>query len=199
MILALRGGLSSRTMFELKRFNERSMKTRPRKRQKRKPRAPFQPKKHGVAGQHTLAEIFSQPTIWRETSDRLERQGMLGELARTFSARKPWLFVACGSSYYLSQLVADVWQGMLGVPCLGIPASEFLFATEETLRRSGAEQAVLVSRSGETTEVLRVAEILRADPAILTMGVTCSANSTLEKLCLHTLKLTWADEKSTVM
>jgi len=124
---------------------------------------------------------------------------MLGKLTGTFSARKPWLFVACGSSYYLSQLVADVWQGMLGVPCLGIPASEFLFATKETLQRSGAQQAVLVSRSGETTEVLRVAEILRADPAILTMGVTCSANSTLEKLCLHTLKLTWANEKSTVM
>ena len=199
MILALRGGLSSRTMFELKRFNERSMKTRLRKRQKRKRRAPFRPKKHGVAGQHTLAEIFSQPAIWRETSERLERHGMLGELARTFSARKPWLFVACGSSYYLSQLVANVWQGMMGVPCRGIPASEFLFAPEETLQRSGAQQAVLVSRSGETTEVLRVAEILRANPAILTMGVTCGANSRLEKLCQHTLKLTWADEKSTVM
>jgi glucosamine--fructose-6-phosphate aminotransferase (isomerizing) len=58
---------------------------------------------------------------------------------------------------------------------------------------------VLLSRSGETTEVLRVAEILKVDPARLTLGVTCSAKSSLEKLCGHTLKLTWADERSTVM
>lgn len=176
------------------------MKTRPRNERKKKPRVFRRLKKHAeVAGQYTLAEIFSQPMIWRETAQRLEQEKMLDELARAFSARKPWLFVACGSSYYLSQLVTAVWQELLGVSCLGVPASEFLFATEETLQRSGAQQVVLVSRSGETTEVLRVAEILKADPAILTLGVTCSANSHLEKLCRHTLTLTWADEKSTVM
>ncbi len=176
------------------------MKTSARNLQEKKLRASRWSKNAGVAaGQHTLAEILSQPVMWRETAEQLEQQGILSELSRTFSARSPWLFVACGSSYYLSQLAVAVWQEILHVPCAGVPASEFLFATQETLRRSGAQQVVLVSRSGETTEVLRVAEILRADPAILTLGVTCGANSTLEKLCRHTLKLTWADEQSTVM
>jgi glutamine---fructose-6-phosphate transaminase (isomerizing) len=62
-----------------------------------------------------------------------------------------------------------------------------------------AQQVVLVSRSGETTEVLRAARLLEADRSILTLGVTCSAASPLEKLCARTLKLTWANEKSTVM
>jgi glutamine---fructose-6-phosphate transaminase (isomerizing) len=149
--------------------------------------------------QHTLSEILSQPATWRETARQLEQQGMLEVVSKAFFPGSPWLFLACGSSYYLSQLVATLWTRQLGVPCSAVPASEFLFAPEETLRRTGARQVVMVSRSGETTEVLRAAEVLEADRSILTLGVTCSAASPLEKLCARTLKLTWANEKSTVM
>jgi glucosamine--fructose-6-phosphate aminotransferase (isomerizing) len=34
---------------------------------------------------------------------------------------------------------------------------------------------------------------------VQTLGVTCNPQSVLEKLCTHSFKLTWADEKSTVM
>lgn len=167
---------------------------------RKKVRSSRPPKKAAPpAGHHTLAEIFSQPEIWRETSKQLGQSRILDELSGTFSARSPWLFVACGSSYYLCQLVAAVWQEVFQLRCTGVPASEFLFATRETLGRTGAQQVVLVSRSGETTEVLRAAEILKRDAAMATLGVTCGANSALEKLCRHTLKLAWADEQSTVM
>jgi glutamine---fructose-6-phosphate transaminase (isomerizing) len=152
-----------------------------------------------LPAQHTLNEILSQPAAWRETSRQLEQQGMLEQLSKFFFPRSPWLFIACGSSYYLSQVVATLWTTQLQVPCSAVPASEFLFAPEETLRRAAAQQAVLVSRSGETTEVLRAARLLDPDRSIVTLGVTCSAESPLEKLCAHTLKLTWADEKSMVM
>jgi glutamine---fructose-6-phosphate transaminase (isomerizing) len=176
------------------------MKTKARILPKKKLRASRRPENAGAAaGQHTLSEIFSQPEMWRETAEQLARQEELSELSRIFSARNPWLFVACGSSYYLSQLTVAVWQEMFQAPCAGVPASEFLFAMREILQRTAARQVVLVSRSGETTEVLRAAEILKGDSSILTLGVTCSAKSTLERLCRHTLKLTWADERSTVM
>jgi len=149
--------------------------------------------------QHTLSEILSQPATWRETAKQLERHGMLELVSKVFFPGSPWLFLACGSSYYLSQLVATLWTRQLQVPCSAVPASEFLFAPDETLRRTGAQQVVLVSRSGETTEVLRAARLLEADRSIVTLGVTCSAESPLEKLCARTLKLTWANEKSIVM
>jgi glutamine---fructose-6-phosphate transaminase (isomerizing) len=152
-----------------------------------------------VPAQHTLSEILSQPAAWRETSRQLEQQGMLEQLSRLFSPRSPWLFIACGSSYYLSHVVAALWTRQLQVSCSAVPASEFLFAPEETLRRTAAQQVVLVSRSGETTEVLRAAKLLETDRSIVTLGVTCNAESPLEKLCTRTFKLTWADEKSTVM
>jgi len=149
--------------------------------------------------EHTLAEIYSQPSTWAETECKLEETGMLEGLAQVSSPRSPWLFVGCGSSYYLSQFIASLWTKHFYIPTTGVPASELLFAPEETLRRVGAEQIVLMSRSGETTEVLRAAELLQAHTGVQTLAVTCNPDSVLEKLCTRTLKLAWADEKSMVM
>jgi glutamine---fructose-6-phosphate transaminase (isomerizing) len=150
-------------------------------------------------GEHTLAEILSQPHIWAETEKQLRESGALECLAGIFSPRSPWLFVGCGSSYYLSRLIAALWTKHFYIPATGVPASELLFAPEETLRRVGAEQIVLMSRSGETTEVLRAAELLQSHKTVQTLAVTCNPKGPLEKLCTHTFKLDWADEKSTVM
>lgn len=156
-------------------------------------------RKRARPAEYTLAEIYSQPRVWADTEKQLRKSGMLDHLAETFSPRSPWLFVGCGSSYYLSRLIAGIWTKHLYIPATGVPASELLFAPEETLRRVGAEQIVLMSRSGETTEVLRVAELLQAHKTVQTLGVTCNPKSVLEDLCTHSFKLTWADEKSTVM
>jgi glucosamine--fructose-6-phosphate aminotransferase (isomerizing) len=146
-----------------------------------------------------LAEILSQPHIWAETEKQLKDSGALEHLAEILSPRSPWLFVGCGSSYYLSRLIAALWTKHFYIPATGVPASELLFAPEETLRRIGAEQIVLMSRSGETTEVLRAAELLQSHKTVQTLGVTCNPRSPLERLCTHTFRLDWADEKSTVM
>jgi len=156
-------------------------------------------KRKSRPAEHTLAEIFSQPHIWAETDLHLKKSHLLDHLTDTFSPRSPWLFVGCGSSYYLSRLIAALWTKHFYIPATGVPASELLFAPEETLRRIGAEQIVLMSRSGETTEVLRAAELLQSYKTVQTLGVTCNPLSVLEKLCTHTFKLDWADEKSTVM
>jgi len=157
------------------------------------------PQTNSLPAKHTLAEILSQPHVWGETETHLGESGALGRLAETFSPRSPWLFVGCGSSYYLSRLIAALWTKHFYIPATGVPASELLFAPEETLRRIGAEQIVLMSRSGETTEVLRAAELLLSHKDVQTLGVTCNPRGPLEKLCTHTFKLEWADEKSTVM
>jgi glutamine---fructose-6-phosphate transaminase (isomerizing) len=149
--------------------------------------------------EHTLAEIYSQPQIWAETEKKLQDTSTIERLAESFSPRSPWLFVGCGSSYYLSRLIAALWTKHFYIPVTAVPASELLFAPEETLRRTGAEQIVLMSRSGETTEVLRAAELLQSHKSVQTLGVTCNPQSVLEKLCTQTFKLDWADEKSMVM
>jgi glucosamine--fructose-6-phosphate aminotransferase (isomerizing) len=152
-----------------------------------------------VAGHHTLQEILSQPATWLETARQFEKNAELLEISQIFSAQQPWLFVACGSSYYLSRTIAAQWTKLLQVACTAVPASELLFAPHEVMKRTGARQVVLVSRSGKTTEVLRAAERLKANAEVRTLGVTCSESSVLKELCTHAVKLPWADEKSMVM
>jgi glucosamine--fructose-6-phosphate aminotransferase (isomerizing) len=152
-----------------------------------------------VAGRQTLQEILSQPEAWLKTAREFDQNAELFGGFEGFSPREPWLFVACGSSYYLSGTIAAQWAKLLRVACTAVPASELLFAADEVMRRTGARQVVLVSRSGKTTEVLRAAEWLKANTAFRMLGVTCSNDSVLEDLCTHVLKLPWADEKSMVM
>jgi len=134
-----------------------------------------------------------------ETARQFEQNAELVGAFEGFSARERWLFVACGSSYYLSRTIAAQWAKLLQVACTAVPASDLLFAPDEVTRRTGTRQVVFVSRSGKTTEVLRAAEWLKANASVRTIGVTCSSDSVLEELCTHTLKLPWADEKSMVM
>jgi glutamine---fructose-6-phosphate transaminase (isomerizing) len=149
--------------------------------------------------EHTLAEIFSQPHIWLETDSRLRKSAILERFVEIFSPRSPWLFVGCGSSYYLSRLISALWNKHTYIPATAVPASELLFAPEETMHRVGAEQIVLMSRSGETSEVIRAAELLQSHKTVQTLAVTCNPASVLAKLCTHSFLLDWADEKSTVM
>ncbi|HTQ58607.1 MAG TPA: SIS domain-containing protein [Candidatus Solibacter sp.] len=151
------------------------------------------------AGRETLGEILSQPAVWLETARRCARGTEIQTASQILSSKEPVLFVACGSSYYLSQTIAAQWARLLQVNCTAAPASELLFAPAVVLRRAGARQVVLVSRSGKTTEVLRAAELLKRRVDVRTLGVTCSENSVLEELCTRTVKLPWADEKSMVM
>ena len=183
-----------RNIAVLKRFNMTPPRT------KRAPGSgPSPHPRKSKPGEHTLQEILSQPRTWSETETQLRESRLLERFAGLFSPRSPWLFVGCGSSYYLSRLIAALWTKHFYIAATGVPASELLFAPEETLRRLGAEQIVLMSRSGETTEVLRAAELLRGHKTVQTLGVTCNPKSVLEELCTHTFQLPWADEASTVM
>jgi glucosamine--fructose-6-phosphate aminotransferase (isomerizing) len=151
------------------------------------------------AGRDTLQEILSQPAAWLETARQFEQNSVLARTVQGFSAAEPWMFVACGSSYYLARTIASQWATLLKTNCVAVPASELLFAPHEVMRRTGARQVVLVSRSGKTTEVLRAAEWLKANTTVRTLGVTCSESSALAETCTQLLRLPWADEKSMVM
>jgi glutamine---fructose-6-phosphate transaminase (isomerizing) len=155
--------------------------------------------KPGRAGHETLEEILSQPAAWVETSRQFQRNGALDGVVRVLSGEGPCLFVACGSSYYLSRTIAAQWSVLLQARCTAAPASELLFAPNEVMRRTGARKVVLVSRSGKTTEVLRAAAWLKANASVPTVAVTCSENSALAETCTQLLTLPWADEKSMVM
>jgi len=147
-------------------------------------------------GKKTLREIYGQPQVWREclkTLDTLDLGVLVGDKAPQTCE---WLFVGCGTSYYLAQAAAASLMSLLGVRARAVPASEILLFPRLVIPKDSAIFPVLISRSGHTSEVLQVAEFFnRYDVAFL--AVTCDGRE-LQTMTPRTLKLP-VEEESTVM
>jgi len=146
----------------------------------------------------TLNEILSQPQCWSEVLNDLERDPIVGNIVAGRRADAEWLFVGCGTSYYLALAAAASFNAITGRPARAIPASEVLLFPD-TVLSDRAVVPVLISRSGRTTEVIRAAEYLEGERNIRTLGVTCSPGQPLARLATESIVVTRADEQSTVM
>jgi glutamine---fructose-6-phosphate transaminase (isomerizing) len=148
-------------------------------------------------GNITLGEILSQPRCWAEALASLKAEGTLEKLCRQFPPAGEWLFIGCGSSYYVAMAAAASWTHLTGLPARAVPASEVLLFPELVL--AGPCQPVLISRSGSTSEVLRAADYLECKRNIRTLAISCAKGQPLEAMASAALLLLPADEKSTVM
>jgi glucosamine--fructose-6-phosphate aminotransferase (isomerizing) len=147
----------------------------------------------------TLQEILSQPRAWNESLRSLKTNAAIEKVLSKGDSRIEWLFVGCGTSFYAAEAAAASWTILTGQSARALPASELLLFPALSLPRNTERQAVVISRSGSTSEALRAATLLRREHGIATLGLTCSANSPLESACELTIQLSSADEKSTVM
>src|SRR5580704_3689415 len=148
-------------------------------------------------GAFALSEILSQPLCWRTCFSELRDNRTLSRIAEQLGGKRNWLFVGCGSSFYVALSAASTLTALTGMPARAVPASEILLFPQLTLVAEDCIP-VLISRSGRTSEVLKVAEAFR-ERNIATLGISCAPNQTLEKLVSSAIVLTAADEQSTVM
>ena len=147
----------------------------------------------------TWNEIQSQGQVWRTILDECRESIRFEDILRTAQNKREWVFVGCGSSFYLAESAAISWTMLTGQPARAVPASEVLLFPK-LLQASGTGlQAVVISRSGRTSEALRAASTLRHDLRIPTVGITCAESSELQQICDFSIVLRAADEKSTVM
>jgi glucosamine--fructose-6-phosphate aminotransferase (isomerizing) len=148
---------------------------------------------------HTLAEILSQPEIWPSALQQAQASPAFRSAVEQAGTRRELLFLGCGTSFYLAEAAAATWTLVTGKPARALPASEPMLFPDLALLRSPGVQAVVISRSGRTSEAIRAAQILSRDYKIPTLGITCASGSSLSQTCDLTLELSAADEKSTVM
>jgi len=150
-------------------------------------------------GSYTQSELLSQPQIWQKTLGDLKSNALLDSLHEKTKSKTEWLFVACGSSLYLGRAAASSWTLLTGLRARAIPASELLlFPNADFLDRENT-QAVLISRSGTTSETVRAANLLSRDHKIPTLALTCTQPSALIDACDLTLALPGAGEQSMAM
>ena len=149
-------------------------------------------------GQHTLSEIFSQPQCWSACLSQLATSAELRAAIQLLRPGADWIFVGCGTSYYLAQAAASSFNH-LKLPARAIPASDLLMYPALTLHPGRDYIPVVISRSGRTSEAIRAAQMLEKEHNLRTIVITCADGQPLEPSCSATLKLLDADEQSTVM
>jgi glutamine---fructose-6-phosphate transaminase (isomerizing) len=149
-------------------------------------------------GQHTLSEIFSQPQCWSASLAKLAANPALPAAAQLARPGADWIFVGCGTSYYLAQAAAASFN-YLNLPAVAVTASDLLLYPALSLLAGRDYVPVVISRSGRTSEAVRAAQMLEKEHNLRTIAITCADGQPLEQSCSVTLKLLHADEQSTVM
>ena len=149
------------------------------------------------AGAYSLGEILSQAECWRKGLQELQDNGASSKIQKRFGDSREWLFIGCGSSYYVALAIAAAWNEIAGRRARAVPASELLAFPEAVLASETGVAPVLISRSGHTSEVVRAAELLK-QRSIPSLGVTCTAGQALEQLATTSI-VAPVDELSMVM
>jgi glucosamine--fructose-6-phosphate aminotransferase (isomerizing) len=151
------------------------------------------------AQSHTWKEILSEGTVWQQVLEELSASTVIDSILAQGHKRREWIFVGCGTSYYLAESAAYSWTLLTGQPARALPGSEVLLFSKIVQAEGADLQAVVISRSGKTSEAVRAATALRKDLKVPTIGITCAENSELQKECDITIVLASADEQSMVM
>ncbi len=148
---------------------------------------------------YTWKEILSEGTVWEQVLQELSGNAVIDSILTQGFKRREWIFVGCGTSYYLAEAAAYSWTLLTGEPARALPGSEVLLFPRIVQAEGAGIQAVVISRSGKTSEAVRAAGVLRRELNVPTIGITCAEGSELEKACEMTIVLRVADEQSTVM
>lgn len=149
-------------------------------------------------GVHSFAEILSQPRCWNDCLKRLQSGDAIRQLAKRFGSSSEWVFIGCGSSYYIAIAAAASWTAITGTRARALPASELLLFPDLTFPTLKEFVPVLISRSGQTSEVLRVAQLLK-ERHVPSIAISCANGQKLEAMATASILLPEADEQSTVM
>lgn len=133
---------------------------------------------------HMEEELRSQPETWREAAGLVSAAPLPGPGRRV-------AVVGCGTSWFMAQSYAALREAA------GLGVTDAFAASEAALDAArGYDDVVAITRSGTTTEVLRLLEELRG--RIPTVTVLGDPDTPATELSGSVVALPFADEKSVV-
>lgn len=147
----------------------------------------------------TYREIIRQQSGWELALKALENsRETLREMVEPFRERG-WIFSGCGTSFYLAQTAAALFQMLTGIRTRAVPASEILIFPELVFHKNHNYLLVAISRSGTTSETVRAAQKARAEFHIPTLAISCNPQSTMSLESDLRLEFPFEPERSVVM
>jgi len=149
---------------------------------------------------NTFKEIHNQANAWEQTVPLVRERW--AEVSRwiEITEQTHFLFIGCGTSYYLAESAARSFQSVTGRVSTAVPASEIFLAFDSTVPRNVPLVAFVISRSGTTSEVVNAARhLLGSAPGVEIVGVTCHTDTQLSGVSQYLIELDHAAEESVVM
>lgn len=127
----------------------------------------------------TYEEILSQGQVWGKT---------IPTIMESLSANCDWkkreyddyLFVGCGSTYYLSSAVASMWSIITKKNAHVFPSSEVWLYPKMCITAKNPA-LITISRSGETTETLNAMDVFKEMTNKESIAISCYENSEMVK------------------
>lgn len=147
-------------------------------------------------GIHTRQEIFSQPETWKTCLKQID--GRSADLEAFFRRGEydQILFTGCGSPYYAALAAAPLAYQLTGLPSRALPGSEVFHYPELSFAPQQRMLMVALSRSGETTELLRACEAFKENQAGDILTISCYPDRPLTEQGAINLVLPEAQETS---
>ena len=134
---------------------------------------------------HMERELSSQPETWRSAVEESAAATALPESGQRVAV------VGCGTSWFMAQAYAALRERA------GLGVTDAFAASEALLgAQRGYDKVVAITRSGTTTEVLRVLEAVRG--RIPTVTVLGAPDTPAREVSDETVTLPFADELSVV-
>jgi glucosamine--fructose-6-phosphate aminotransferase (isomerizing) len=147
---------------------------------------------------HTVEEIISQPEIWESVIKKISSMdNTTSALVRNATGHN-FGFIGSGTSYYLSLSAAAMWKAITGTQAQAIPSADVMFYSNIYAGKGGIDSAVLISRSGTTSEILLAGDELEKYKTNR-ISLTCRTGSALSQMGEYRYLIENADEKSVVM
>ena len=143
----------------------------------------------------TYTEIKGQYEAMARTMEYVDAH--MPEIAALLMGRNQHVFVGCGSSYAVAVSGAMIARTRLGKPALAVTAGDLLLHADAYRPVLEGSAMVVLSRSGETSEIIRAVERARAmGVGCKVLGVTCAEGSALAPRCDLVLEMPWAFDNS---
>jgi fructoselysine-6-P-deglycase FrlB-like protein len=137
-----------------------------------------------AAGRRTEQEIASQPGCWRRAGE------LAVDVAGSLPARGERVaVVGCGTSWFIAQSYAAAREES------GHGETDAFAASEMPLGRR-YDRVLVLSRSGTTTEILRLLDQLRG--TVPTVAITADGGTPIAQAAGEVIDLSFADEESVV-
>jgi glutamine---fructose-6-phosphate transaminase (isomerizing) len=148
---------------------------------------------------HTYQEIIRQQELWRSAQSHLARQAAVyGKWLNDYREHL-WVFSGCGTSYYLAQTGAALFEMITGFRTRAVPASEILINPVLVFNPIERNILVAISRSGTTTETLLAAQKARNELHVPLLSVSCDSESPMAQQAQCKLAFPFPAEQSVVM